>query len=99
MSASPYKHSTAHVLHQLGLIASPEAHPDCKDLRGADEASRMSEAMRRPKRLAKNGHNLGKNDGITYSPRGYAAFNADIVRSHGIMFQLAEGKRKVETKS
>lgn len=52
MSASPYKHSTAHVLHQLGLIESPEAHPDCKDLRGADEASRMTEAMRRPKRLA-----------------------------------------------
>jgi hypothetical protein len=53
MSASPYKHSTAHVLHQLGLIESPEAHPDCKDLRGADEAQRMTEAMRRPKRLAK----------------------------------------------
>ena len=46
------KHSTAHVLHQLGLIESPEAHPDCKDLRGADEAQRMAEAMRRPKRLA-----------------------------------------------
>jgi hypothetical protein len=53
MSASPYKHSTAHVLHQLGLIESPEAHPDCKDLRGVDEALRMTEAMRRPKRLAK----------------------------------------------
>ena len=53
MSASPYKHSTAHVLHSLGLIASPEAHPQCKDLRGADEASRMAEALRRPLRLAK----------------------------------------------
>lgn len=53
MSASPYKHSTAHVLHAMGLIASPEAHPQCKDLRGADEASRMAEALRRPLRLAK----------------------------------------------
>jgi hypothetical protein len=53
MSASPYKHSTAHVLHQLGLIDAPEAHPACKDLRGTDEAQRMEEAMRRPKRLAK----------------------------------------------
>jgi hypothetical protein len=52
MSASPYKHSTAHVLHQLGLLASPEAHPDCKDLRGADEALRMTEALRRPLRIA-----------------------------------------------
>jgi hypothetical protein len=52
MSASPYKHSTAHVLHQLGLIESPEAHPDCKDLRGADEAQRMAEALRRPRRIA-----------------------------------------------
>ena len=52
MSASAYKHSTAHVLHQLGLIASPEAHPACKDLRGADEAARMEEALRRPRRVA-----------------------------------------------
>lgn len=52
MSASPYKHSTAHVLHTLGLIASPESHPACKDLRGADEASRMEEALRRAKRMA-----------------------------------------------
>ena len=52
MSASPYKHSTAHVLHQLGIIDAPEPHPDCKDLRGPDEALRMQEAMRRPKRLA-----------------------------------------------
>lgn len=53
MSASPYKHSTAHVLHHLGLIDAPESHPDCKDLRGADEALRMEEAMRRPLRVAK----------------------------------------------
>ncbi|MES2596941.1 MAG: hypothetical protein V4662_16475 [Verrucomicrobiota bacterium] len=53
MSASPYKHSTAHVLHHLGLIDAPEAHPDCKDLRGSDEALRMEEAMRRPLRVAK----------------------------------------------
>ncbi len=52
MSASAYKHSTAHVLHQLGLIAAPEPHPQCKDVRGADEAQRMAEALRRPLRLA-----------------------------------------------
>jgi hypothetical protein len=52
MSASPYKHSTAHVLHQLGIIDAPEPHPDCKDLRGPDEAQRMQEALRRPQRLA-----------------------------------------------
>ena len=52
MSASAYKHSTAHVLHELGIIASPEAHPACKDLRGADEAARMAEALRRPIRVA-----------------------------------------------
>jgi hypothetical protein len=44
-SAAAYKHSTAHVLHQLGLIGSAEAHPDCRDLRGADEAVRMAEAL------------------------------------------------------
>jgi hypothetical protein len=52
MSAAAYKHSTAHVLHALGLIASPESHPRCNDLRGADEAQRMAEAMRRPSRMA-----------------------------------------------
>ena len=52
MSASAYKHSTAHVLYALGLIASPEAHPRCKDLRGSDEAARMAEALRRPLRMA-----------------------------------------------
>lgn len=52
MSASAYKHSTAHVLHLLGLIDAPEPHPDCKDVRGTDERDRMIEAMRRPKRLA-----------------------------------------------
>jgi hypothetical protein len=51
-SAAAYKHSTAHVLHQLGVIAAPEAHPNCKDLRGADEADRMREAMVRAKRIA-----------------------------------------------
>jgi hypothetical protein len=53
MSAAPYKHSTAHVLHHLGLIDAPESHPDCKDVRGADESLRMEEAMRRPLRVAK----------------------------------------------
>ena len=52
MSASAYKHSTAHILYELGIIASPEAHPACKDLRGTDEAARMSESLRRPKRVA-----------------------------------------------
>ncbi len=52
MSAAAYKHSTAHVLHALGIIASPEVHPACQDLRGDDEAARMAEALRRPQRLA-----------------------------------------------
>jgi hypothetical protein len=52
MSASPYKHSTAHVLHALGILQSPEAHPACRDLRGDDEAARMEEALRRPLRMA-----------------------------------------------
>jgi hypothetical protein len=52
MSAAAYKHSTAHVLAHLGLVAAPESHPDCKDLRGEDEALRMEEAMRRPLRVA-----------------------------------------------
>ncbi|MFM8904299.1 MAG: hypothetical protein ACKOIB_03500, partial [Verrucomicrobiota bacterium] len=37
----------AHVLHALGVIASPEPHPDCKDVRGPDEAARMTEALLR----------------------------------------------------
>jgi hypothetical protein len=52
-SAAAYKHSTAHLLHGLEIIAAPEAHPHCKDLRGADEAARMREAMLRPMRIAK----------------------------------------------
>ena len=52
MSAAAYKHSTAHVLHNLGIIAAPDAHPSCKDLRGGDEAARMAEALRRPLRVA-----------------------------------------------
>lgn len=52
MSAAAYKHSTAHVLHLLGLIDAPEPHPDCKDVRGADENQRMAEALRRPLRMA-----------------------------------------------
>ena len=52
MSAAAYKHSTAHVLHRLGVIASAEAHPACRDLRGADEAVRMEDALRRPLRMA-----------------------------------------------
>jgi dihydrodipicolinate synthase/N-acetylneuraminate lyase len=52
MSAAAYKHSTAHVLAALGLIQAPEAHPRCADLRGTDESLRMSEALRRPLRMA-----------------------------------------------
>ena len=52
-SAAAYKQSTAHVLKLLGLIASTEVHPDCKDRRGDDERERMLEALIRPVRLAK----------------------------------------------
>ena len=51
-SAAAYKHSTAHLLHQLGVIASPEPHPSCKDVRGTDEAARMTEAMLRTRRIS-----------------------------------------------
>jgi hypothetical protein len=51
-SAGAYKHSTAHVLHLLGLLAAPETHPSCRDLRGPDEPQRMREALERPLRLA-----------------------------------------------
>lgn len=51
-SAAAYKHSTAHVLHLLGLIAAPETHPACRDLRGSDEGARMEEALRRVRRVA-----------------------------------------------
>lgn len=51
-SAAAYKHSTAHALKHLGVIAAPEPHPACKDLRGHDEANRMLEALVRPKRIA-----------------------------------------------
>ena len=54
LSASAYKHSTAHVLHQFSFIASPEAHPACRDLRGANEAARMKETLRRPLRMEEN---------------------------------------------
>lgn len=52
MSAAAYKHSTAHVLHVLGIIATPEPHPACRDVRGPDEAARMAAALRRPRRMA-----------------------------------------------
>lgn len=51
-SAAAYKHSTAHVLKNLGIIESSEIHPDCHDRRGEDEAQRMTEAMQRPLRIA-----------------------------------------------
>lgn len=51
MSASAYKHSTAHVLHQLGILRSAEAHPRCPDLRAQGEDQRMIEALRRPRRI------------------------------------------------
>jgi len=52
-SAAAYKHSTAHALRQLGYLESAEAHPACRDLRGADEAARIAEALVRPARMAK----------------------------------------------
>ena len=51
-SASAYKHSTAVILHLLGLIASDEIHPDCPDLRTGNEQDRMREALIRPLRIA-----------------------------------------------
>jgi hypothetical protein len=51
-SAAAYKHSTAHLLRALGVIAAAETHPDCRDQRGPDEAARMEEALRRPRRIA-----------------------------------------------
>ena len=51
-SAAAYKHSTAHLLHQLGVIASPEPHPACQDVRGPDETARMAEAMVRTRRIS-----------------------------------------------
>lgn len=51
-SAAAYKHSTAHVLHQLGVLASPEPHPDCPDVRPAGEDARMREALLRATRVA-----------------------------------------------
>lgn len=51
-SASAYKHSTAHALHQLGVITAPEPHPASPEIRGADEAERMQDAMRRARRAA-----------------------------------------------
>jgi hypothetical protein len=52
-SAAAYKHSTAHVLHRLGIIAAPEPHPQCVDLRGPDEAEIMNQAMHRATRMAR----------------------------------------------
>jgi dihydrodipicolinate synthase/N-acetylneuraminate lyase len=49
-SAAAYKHSTAHALHLLGLLDSPEAHPKCRDLRDDRESNRIAEALIRPAR-------------------------------------------------
>jgi hypothetical protein len=52
-SVAAYKHSTAHVLHRLGLIASPETHHACRDRRDdTEERRRMDEALWRATRLA-----------------------------------------------
>ncbi len=51
-SAAAYKHSTAVVLHLLGIIESSEIHPECPDLREGDESARMKEALIRPLRIA-----------------------------------------------
>lgn len=55
-SAAAYKHSTAHVLRELEVIATAEAHPACRDLRGDDETLRMQEALRRARRVARRLH-------------------------------------------
>ncbi|MFN7876350.1 MAG: hypothetical protein ACK5PB_13605 [Pirellula sp.] len=52
-SVAAYKHSTAHVLKQLGLIPSTEPHPDCNDRREPSESYVMQQAMIRPQRMAK----------------------------------------------
>lgn len=51
-SAAAYKHSTAHLLYQLGILDSPEIHPECPDLRGDDEPERVTEALIRVRRVA-----------------------------------------------
>ncbi len=51
-SAAAYKHSTAHVLKLLGIIACAEIHPDCQDQRPSGEDARMREALVRPLRMA-----------------------------------------------
>jgi hypothetical protein len=51
-SAGAYKHSTAHFLHRLGILASPEVHPACGDVREGDESARMEEALIRVRRIA-----------------------------------------------
>lgn len=51
-SAAAYKHSTAAILHLLGLIETAEIHPDCADIRSGDEVARMKEALIRPLRIA-----------------------------------------------
>ncbi|MEO0446125.1 MAG: hypothetical protein AAF191_08625 [Verrucomicrobiota bacterium] len=55
-SAAAYKHSTAACLKLLGLIASDEIHPDCRDQRPGDELARMKEALIRPLRIADRLH-------------------------------------------
>lgn len=52
-SAAAYKHSTAHLLCELGIIAASEAHPHCKDRRSEDEGARIREALQRPLLLAR----------------------------------------------
>lgn len=63
-SAAAYKHSTAHVLRELGVIAAAEPHPACLDLRGPDEHSRMVEALQRPRRVAARLGIDGLGDGV-----------------------------------
>ncbi|MDB6129056.1 MAG: hypothetical protein JWM04_163, partial [Verrucomicrobiales bacterium] len=52
-SASAYKHSTAHFLHNLGLVAAPDTHPNCRDRRDSGEGDRMKEAAIRVERIAR----------------------------------------------
>ena len=80
LSAAAYKHSTAHVLHELDLIASPETHPACQDLCGADEAARMTEALRRPAHMAAR---LGIPFGPAQREAGYSQYRHAQPRTTG----------------
>jgi len=69
MNVGAYKHSTAHVLHRLHLATTPDPHPATRDRRGPDEAARMDEALRRPRRLAQRLQIPGMAGNPAHAPR------------------------------